>query len=297
MNCKLILFSILLGNFGCQAQHTDKVAQETPKAAIPESYNCNLYGLQLKEETYWMAEKQMLFAVAAQGDDINRATPVYKTFQVYTTNDCNMISYILMPENRNDEPYRLFPNTYEAKNELVCAQGYDYTFCFHVRRKEFLLPLLPKYATPRSKTGGNGKPNGLAVWGDYLFGSSTEDGVFAYNLSERTKPQSILPKQEYLDLNSHTFTQLFIVVTEDGEQAFIPQSKNEQLDLQPLLQAGVTTNGRILRDSKLGRFAITRTKDNNSPLVFDLKTGRLLDLPNRIIENKDILAYLVKEYK
>lgn len=303
MNIKFLLFAILVSNISCQAQpetgesSKNKTAVVKKTAPTADSFDCNLHGLQLKGEMHWDAEKQMLFAIAAQGEDINGSSPIYRTFQVYTTADCNMISYTIMPENRDNKPYRLFPNTYEANNEVVCAQGYDYTFCYHVRRKEFLLPLIPKYLTPRSRIGEVGEPLGLATWGNYLFGISQGNGAFAYDLRERSNPRVTKAKFEYIDQHTRSFKQLFFVFNEEGQQIFIPQSKDGELTLQPLLKPGEEITERIAQDRQGGRFAIARTKADNLALVFDLQESKRLDLPKRLIETRDILDYLKQQYK
>lgn len=303
MNIKFLLFAILLTSIACQAQEAESNANSDTAVApaaeviVPDSYDCKLHGLQLKEEMHWMAEKQMLFAVAAQGEDINGSAPKYRTFQVYTTQDCNMISYTLMPNNPDNKPYRLFPNTYDPVNEVVCAQGYDFTFCYHVRRKEFLLPLIPKYISTRLKNGDAGTPQGLATWGTFVFGNATQLGAFAYDLKERSNPKSTLPKLEYIDRSSRTYKQLFLLRGEDGQQVIIPQSENGQLNLHPLLKAGEEISANMVQDPQTGRFAIARTKGEEQAIVFDLQTAKRLDLPRRLTETRDILDYLKQEYK
>jgi len=303
MNFKLILFALLFSHFACQAQKEDtqttqpdssSISSKQTAAVVPDTFDCNLHGMQLEGQTHWMADKQMLFAIAAQGEDVNGALPNYRTFQVYTTNDCNMISYTLMTENPNELPYALQADTYESENEMVCAQGYDFTFCYFVPHREFLLPMAPKFATPRRPSAPAKAPKGLVVKGKTLFGMTAGNGAFAFDLSQRKMPQALMPNVEYVDQQNKTFKQLFLIHDEKGTQAYLPHLKNDKFQLNPLLAGDEFLSPRVIRDRRSGRYALLRTKTDSRALVFDLQESKILNLPEELKETPAILNYLDK---
>lgn len=293
----------LLFTIACNAQDTatetaeEKVSTSTStKAAVPLSYDCNLHGMQLEGSTHWMADRQMLFAIAAQGEDINGSAPNYRTFQVYTTHDCNMIAYTFMPGNLNNEPSLLQPNTYEENNQVLCAQGYAFTYCFDLKRKEFMAPMAPKYRSPRSPSGKNqGQPQGLEVRGNTLFAMTKQNGTYAYDLSDRKNIQPVMPNGEYLDVEARTTRQLFVLKDEAGDLVIVPTEKNGKLILQSLLPAGEKLLPRITSDRRSGRYAIARTKETAKWMVFDLKESKMIALPEEIDDTSKALAFINKK--
>ena len=298
---QIIFLACLLSCLACGAQSTaDRTEHLRQQAShmeqiMPDTFDCRLHGMQLEGATHWMADKQMLFAIAAQGADISGSQPHYRTFQVYTTQDCNMISYMHMAGNRDHAPSLLQANTYESENELVCAQGYEFTFCFDVEYREFLTPLPPMYRRPRGPSKEGGTPQGLAIRDNVLFGSAAQHGCWAYDMSNKKNPKPILPAAEFIDATIRQASQLFIISGETADQVIIPQMKNGKLILQPQWSGPEKLLPRMTPDRRSGRYAMARTKESDKPLLFDLSVAKRLDLPKDIESTTDVLNYIDKK--
>ncbi|NNE28979.1 MAG: hypothetical protein HKN16_05060 [Saprospiraceae bacterium] len=302
---RLIFLLILSPIFwqACKQANNDTASQtktETPvtTVALPDTFDCRIYGKPQKGQSYWLKEKQMLFALAAQGDDINKFNkPLYRTFQVYTTWDCNMISYNSLPGfGEEPTPYILQGNTYESNNEVVCVQGIDEVYCYHARRKELLPPMFPKYLSPRPRTQDAGQPLGLTVMGSVLLGAEKGKGTFAFDLSDVKSPKPFFPKSEYKDPESQVIRQLFFVKEDATVYPVISDLIEGKIHLSKMDGYSKELSGRVIRDRKTGRFAIARIKGEQKPLLFDLKEKKRIEIPNNLIETTDVLSYLDSEF-
>lgn len=278
------------------AQSSSAVAKVNPAQVLPDTFDCMIYGKELKGHNSWNKELQMLFALAAQGDDINsNGNILFRTFQVYTTQDCNMINYILMPESKQTtSPYILQADIWEPNNQLVCAQGHEYVICYNTRRKEFLLPMNPKYNFRKPYTGDQGKPLGMAVYEHYLFGLAKDHGAYAFDVKQLSATKPLLPKLEYQSADGSRRA-LFVTSGENGNQLVLPLMLNNKVVLKTLLDHPIPLSTRI--ESVGGnRFAIARKKADGKPMVLDLKEAKQISIPKALVGTSEIQNYLSKEY-
>ena len=162
-----ILFSLVLMLFcglACEDPNTassssttpatpDTEERSTPQPAAPATtkpvrtaHNCELVGKPLDDGSFWLAERERLFVVVADTGQLydKEYSDSYRSFQIYDTEKCDLIGNHVMPVNRSpDYPYYLYPNTFEKVNEVICAQGFDFVYCYNVARREMMMPLDP----------------------------------------------------------------------------------------------------------------------------------------------------------
>lgn len=283
--------------------------QPAPAAPKPTTqvlrskHDCKLMGKVLDGNQHWIAEEELLLAVVADTAQMyDKDHPnSHHSFQVYDTKICDLIGNHVMPVNKEpDYPYYLCPNTYEPTNQVVCAQGGDFVYCFDLARKEMLLPLIPEYLGKRRAIDANsGVPQGLATWDQYLFGYAADYGCYAFDLSNKKQVKNLLPTAEFLNRGTGSMNQLFMVQKSPGNYqaaytSFDIDAGEDALQIKPLFASPLPIISRLSSSARNNNLLVFKYKDGSSSVGIDMEKGKSIDLPSEVATKsvQEILAWM-----
>lgn len=223
----------------------------------------------------------------------------YRIFDVYNTVDCKRADRIVLPVNNSpDFPWYIMPATYENNNQVICTQGFEFTYCYDVKARKMLPQMAPQYLRKRESVDAqSGMPLGLAVHDHYLFGYAQDMGTFAYDLKNKADLQPILAAAEYRDHSRNQYHSLFLLPQGKGTyQIVIPimDMDNGILNVQPLLENPVKLNPKIAKNVQDNRYQVLKNMDTEERLAFDLKQDKMVALPSEVAKaaTGKVLEYL-----
>ncbi|MEO0778209.1 MAG: hypothetical protein AAF146_16700, partial [Bacteroidota bacterium] len=246
----------------------------------------------------------LLVVVADTAELYDQSYPEsYRSFQIYNTLTCDLIGNHVMPINKSpDYPYYLYPETYEPLNQVICAQGTDFVYCYDLQRNEMLMPMSPEYRSKRRATdASSGLPQGLTVWDRYLFGYAAEFGAYAFDLTNKRQIEPVIPLAEYLHRETGIMNQLFVIERQPGVfQAvysnFDYDAEENPITLSPLFDQPLPISTRISASARNNNLLVLQYKDGSSAVGIDMDRGERVDLPAEIASQSvgDIIDWMKK---
>lgn len=283
-----------------------EVKTTAPAQVVRDKHDCVLMGKAMEDNQYWLAEKELLLAIVA--DTAKRYDKDYpeshRSFQIYDTKICDLIGNHVMPVNKEpDYPYYLFPNTYESLNNVICAQGGDFVYCFDVKRKEMMLPMIPQYINKRKVLDANsGVPQGLTIWDSYLFGYAADFGAYAFDIANKKQVENIMPTAEFLRLDAGTMNQLFMKEMSPGKfqavlSSFDADRGEDAFQVKPLFKNPLPINSRLSANAKNNNLLVFKYRDGSNAIGVDMEKGMLIDIPASEATKsvQDILKWIKKQ--
>ncbi len=272
---------------------------------VREKHDCELIGKALEDGSFWIAEKEVLLVVVADTAEMydNDYPESYRSFQVYNTITCDLIGNHVMPVNKSpDYPYYLYPETYDEVNQVVCAQGTDFVYCYDLQRNEMLMPMIPEYRSKRRATdASSGLPQGLTIWDRYLFGYATDFGTYGFDLTDKRQVKPLVPLAEYLDRETGIMNQLFVIDRGSGQyQAvysnFDYDAGEDAISLTPLFEKPLPISIRIPASARNNNLLVFKYRDGSSAIGVDMDKGERVDLPADVAGKSvgDIIAWMKK---
>lgn len=288
------------------AQAAPAAPAQPSKQPVRSKHDCELMGRVLEGNQHWIAEKELLLAVVADTAELyDKDHPEsHHSFQVYDTKICDLIGNHVMPVNKEpDYPYYLYPNTYEPINQVVCAQGGDFVYCFDVARQEMLLPMIPEYLGKRRPIDANsGTPQGLTTWDHYLFGYAADFGCYAFDLTNKKQVKNLLPTAEFLNREKGAMNHLFMVQKSPGlyqaaYSSFDFDAGEEALQIKPLFAEPLPIVARLSASARNNNLLVFKYKDGSSSVGIDMEKGKRVDLPEEVASKsvQEILAWMRKQ--
>ena len=295
MKYSLLIISIFV-IVGCQEQagnNSKSVSQdaEVKKQVVPKSVNvrdtfdCKIFGKKEKGSDRWLAEKEMYFAMTNDIflDEMPKFTS-YNVFQVYNTLNCNLIYNGKLPEVADlVSPYKLQTDIYEPINQLVCSQSPEKVYCYHVGRKEIIIPLSPPLAKSKVGTYDPNLSRDLTTWGNYLFGWTEKIGAYAFDMTNPQNPSTVRYSGTYSTRENTNY--LFVLKTNDGIQLLVSEIKDNVLTMHPLLDKPKNLNRKVYRDKSGGRYAFLKSIAGNEFVAVDLAQRKTINLPKEVMES------------
>jgi len=279
--------------------------QKEPEASIPASHDCAVRGKLMEDNNFWIPKEQLWICVVA--DDITRDSDFgdsYRIFDIYDTKNCSPVKRKVLPVNNSpDFPWYIFQNTYEEKNQVVCTSGFEFTFCYDVKNREFLPRMKPAYLLSRTALDAqSGMTQSMAVYDQYLFGHAQDLGFFAYDLKNKNQVQNFLPVAEYHLKKENQFQALFLIPAGDKKyQAIIPyfDINNGEIMFSPLLKNPISIDPAVAKNVRNNRFQIFTdlASSREGKIAFDLQQQTAVDLPADISTAPvgKVLSYLRDE--
>ena len=284
-------------------------ATQEPQTAAPAqakkkgNHDCVLMGKVLEDNQIWMSELDLILAVVADtAERYDKDFPEsHRSFQIYDSKICDLIGNHVMPINREpDYPYYLYPNTYESINQMMCAQGAGYVYCFDIKRKEMLLPLIPEYRSKQmASDASSGAPQGLMVWDHYLFGYVADYGAYAFDMTNKKAVKSLFPAAEFLDREKGSMNQLFLTESAPGKfqaafSSYDVDAGENAFTVVPLFKEALPISSRIPASARNNNLLVFKYKDASSAIGVDMAKGKSIAIPAAVASKpvQEILAWV-----
>ena len=280
--------------------------QEKPQSLSPStqrgtksSMDCVIEGQRIEDNELWIKDQGLYIGILADSTtfepDFGHS---HRILSVYDTDSCTQIYRKTLPVNFSpDFPYYLNIKMYEAKNGLICAQGFEDTYCFDIKNRKALPALKPKYLSERIGVDAqSGMPQGLELNGNYLFGLAQDYGVFAYDLSDPENPVALLPAAEYTSPDENVYPLFFVPDGQDTYQAMTMKMNEEETatELVKIFEKPMPINPVLPKQIQNNRFIVLNAGEQR--LAIDMKEQKALPLPEDIASKpvQDILKWLRK---
>lgn len=282
---------------------TTQPTKSSVAANLPTTHDCKVKsGTAMEDNELFVPAQQVWMTIVA--DSITKDMDFgdsYRIFDVYNTANCEQIGREILPVNNSpDFPWYIMPETYDAKNQVVCMPGFEFTYCYDVVDKKMIPRAKPAYLLKRqSLDAQSGMPLGMAVYGNYLFGYAQDMGAFCFDLKDKSKLRPLLPAAEYKNKAKNQYAGLFLLPEGNGKfQAVIPvmDIDNAKLEVKPLLKNSVSLNPVIAKNVQDNRFQVLKNLDNQKGIAFDLEKQERIEIPDAIASTGigKILEYIKK---
>ncbi len=303
MKYAILLVSILL-LFSCQDQNSSKSAdtrmetkpevEKKPEAVnVRDTFDCKVFGKTDKTSDRWLADQELYFVMSNDifQDELPKFT-TYNVFQVYNTLNCNLIYNGKLPVvNELPRPYKLQADIYEPINQLVCTQSPENISCFHVGRKEILIPLSPPIANSKAGTYDPELQRDLTTWGNHLFGWTEKIGVYAFDMTNLQNPPQVRHSGTFSTKDNTNY--LFVMEAQGGLQLLVSEITNNVLTMHPVLKEAKNLNRRVYRDKSGGRYAFFKSNIGKEFVAIDLAHRQMISLPKKVMESTlSVKSYL-----
>lgn len=286
---------------GTAAQTTAERAADTlPTLPAPA---CTPSGEVLEGNSVWLKSADLLAVIKADATTaVEGFGPSHRILELLDGRTCAVKFTTTLPENTSpDFPYYIAPIQYNTISNLVGIQGYYEVIVCDLAAGYKLSQLKPQYMTRREiDDPQSGMIQRLEVWEDYLLGFAQDTGPFAFDLSDRSQPKAVLPIAEWQDPETGTYHPLFLLPTQGGVQAILPQydMKAEALMLHPLFDTPQAVSTNIPKSARNNDLLVLRTTDAaQAPLAVNLRTRQLVALPPDVANQKTqtILDWMRKQ--
>jgi len=295
---------------GCQSNSsestkpaTEVVAQVTtptaPSHQLRDTFDCKLHGTTDPTTHHWDPSLELFYTMATDASSKNKdQTPHFNVFQIYNTLNCHLISNNIMGYNGGVvRPIRIHTDLHEPVNQIVCAQGTDITMCYHTGRKETLPPMQVKYPHHIKHTRvPESAPKDLALWKQFLFASVEGIGTMAYDIRER-KGTRLTASAIYSHDNYKDRLSLYIIPDGNGFQAIIPTFDGKNTTVHEMFSEPMNIQSKVIKDSRSGRFMITRPNNGGSSMIIDMKALKAFAPPKAGMSIPEILEYLGTKFE
>jgi len=266
------------------------------------SMDCTIEGQRMEDNELWIKDQGLFVSILADSTTYEADFgDSYRIFSVYDTDSCKQIYRKTLPINFSpDFPYYLSTNIYDSKSGLICAQGFEDTYCFDVKNRVAIPALKPKYLSERNGVDAqSGMPQGLKMKGHYLFGLAQDYGVFAFNLSDLQKPIPLLPAAEYTAPDDNVYPLFFVQEGEGTYQAVMMKLNEEETETELIkifdqpLAIKPTLPGQVRNN----RFIVL--SHNSQRVAIDMKAQKELPLSAEVASKpvQEILDWLKDKYK
>lgn len=252
---------------------------------LPATHNCTLPHEVLDGNQFWIREKGILVAIAADSTTMDEEFGAsHRVLEVYNTESCQLVQREVLPVNVSpDFPYFLAEITYNTDSELIGIRGANTIYIYDVANRRLLPKLQPKYLSNRmSEDAQSGNILRLEVWESYLIGYAEDQGTFAFKLGDGDTPAAVLPVAEF-KTGENEFIPLFAFPSPDGKTQLALPSYNrdtDQFSVNTLYSTPQDINLSIQANARNNRYIVLRRNDaNRSAIAIDMQNRKLLDVP------------------
>ncbi len=267
------------------AETQDTVTTRGMDAPPPLTHNCDIAGEMLEGNQFWARDAEVLVTIVADSTtyDADLQAASHRILEVYDTRNCSRILRQTLPVDRSpDFPYYIAEITYNNLNKIVAIKGTTGIYCYDVNERKLLPRLKPGFRSERFDVDAqSGQIQRLEVWEDYLIGYAQDYGVFAFDLSDRQAPKTVLPFAEYA-MDEVSYAPLFLLSADaGGVQAIMPEYNREtgEFPIHPAFDAPMKLNTNVQRSATNNRYLVLREEGTNKAMAFDLQAHRRVNLP------------------
>lgn len=271
---------------------------EAPSEPTLEAPDCVVSGDVLEGNRSWNSSQDLLLVIKADSSTyVEGYGPSHRIFEVLDGRSCETQFQQLLEENTSpDYPYYLANIQYNHASNLVGIQGYYDLYICDLANDYQLTKLSPEFFSEREYDDPqSGMIVRLEVWENYLFGFAQDCGPFAFDLSNREEPSTVLPFAEWLNGDISRYHSLFLLPSEGGGlQALMPYYDYEAdaFSITPLFQEPVALSTNVPRSARNNRFLVLRGESDASTFYpIDLGNREVVDLPEDM-KDKDTQAIL-----
>lgn len=266
---------------------------------LRSSHDCQVGGDILEGNQFWIREQEILVVVKADSTTLDPDYgPSHRVVEVYDTKNCSRIERKVLPVDVSpDFPYFIAEITYNNSSQLVAIHGFNLIYIYDVENRSLLPQLQPQYRTERYGVDAqSGMIQRLEVWENYLVGYARDYGSFAFDLSARQNPKTVLPFAEYA-VETQVFHSLFLLESQGGYQAIMPSYDNEtdKFSINPAFNSPIALNTDVPKSARNNRFLVLRQANaEKTAVAFDLRDRERVALPSNIAtqQTSNILDWL-----
>lgn len=310
----LLVFMAFLTLLGCgsdapatsaTSSTTAETTAEAPTDTMPTlpAPDCTVKGDVLEGNRMWLKSADLLAVIKADATTaVEGFGPSHRILEILDGRTCEVKFTTTLAENTSpDFPYYIAPIQYNNISNLIGIQGYYEVYVCDLQAGYKLSKLKPRYFTEREiDDPQSGMIQRLEVWEDYLVGYAQDTGPFAFDLSDRSNPKAVLPLAEWQNDETATYHSLFLLPTQGGVQAIVPQydMKADALLLYPLFDTPQAVSTNIQRSARNNDLIVLRTTDGaQTPLAINLRTRQLMTLPTDVASQNTqaILSWMRKQ--
>jgi len=278
----------------------DNIIDLTPSLSSPD---CVIQGQVLKDNTLWIAEIDVLAVIKADTSTTQEGfEPSHRIFELLNGRTCEVAFSEMLPENASpDFPYYIAQIQYNKDSKIIGIQGFYDIYICDLDQDNQLTKLSPKYFKERLfDDPQSGMIMRLEVWEDYLLGYAQDAGAFAFDISDKSSPKSVLAFAEWQDPENADYHSMFLLPTADGTQAIIPFYDAEEDDfiLHPIFNSPQNFSTNIPKTARNNKFLVLRDADDqNKSFAIDLNKRALVDLPDNVagLKTQQILDWMRKQ--
>lgn len=311
-----LVFLLLISLFSCtdpstsnsnvdeQGTHANSTEKEdtidmTPSLSQPD---CVVEGQVLEDNTLWMPEMDIVAVIKANESTTKEGfEPSHRILEVLDGRSCEVKFTETLPENTSpDYPYYIAKIQYNKESRIIGILGYYDVYICDLDQDNKLTKLSPEYFDERLfDDPQSGMIVRLEVWEDYLLGYAQDVGAFAFDLSDKSAPKAVIPFAEWQNNETAAYHSLFLLPTEDGQQAIMPSFDAEQDNfmLHPIFDSPQNVSTNIPKNVRNNQFLVLRdAKDSNKAFAIDLNQREQLDLPDDVagLKTQEILDWAKK---
>lgn len=274
---------------GGQQQQDAGAADSTARtmadqSAEPATPQCEVEGTVLEGNKFWLREQQLLVCIAADSTTYDADLgDSHRVLEVYDTRTCERVERKVLPVNVSpDFAYFLSEITYNNTTHLMAIRGFTSIYIYDTESRQLLPPLKPKYASERyGEDAQSGMILRLELWENYLLGYARDDGSFAFDLTDKTKPKPVMPYAEYKTPNEE-FIAMFVLPSEQGGvQIILPQydAEKDEYAINPILAKPEAMKTEASKSARNNRYLVLRESDTNNAVAIDMEERQRIDLP------------------
>ena len=291
MNIQVLSIVCLTFLLACASETTQEevntAAEQTEistkeEVVLRDTFDCEVYGKGEKNSGHWFPARELYIRMSTDKfTKTKEEATSYNVFQVYDTESCELLyNGKLSLVAGTNHPYKLQTDIYESVNQIVCTQGIDLVFCYHLGSRKHILPMNAQVPNEKLTMIPVDAPRDLALYGRYLFGWTKGIGIYGFNLTELGKPNNVAPVTTYSD--AKTSYPVYRINLTGGTQFVIPETQSDKLTIKPLLEKPMQLGRRVVKAGSGNRYIILRTNTGNKPVVVDLKVQKVINLPSNI---------------
>ncbi len=286
---------------------TDSTGAPTEMDANQErlraNHDCKIEGKVLDNNQFWIREQEVLVAIVADSSTADKNLgDSHRVVEAYDTKNCERIFRSVLPVNVSaDFPYYLSEITYNNISQVVAIRGFNTIYAFNIADKKLSGSMKPNFKTMRFPVDAQtGMIKRLEVWENYLIGFAQDQGVFVFDLSNRSQPKAVLPFAEY-KIEENDFASLFLLNSgSGGQQAIVPtyDAEKDQFSVNALLDQPSELSRGVMETAKNNRFLVLRQADAKAPAIgVDMMKRKRVQLPadKATAKTQEIVEWMKKQ--
>jgi len=174
---------------------------QTRQSSKREKPECDVKGELLEGTSIWLPQSDRLFHLVADSSTFDMDFgQSHRILLVQEGQGCKTLLMETLPVNFSpDYPYLLDTLSNGKDLNLVCAQGFEFIYCYDLNQDKLLPRMQPVYDEQiEALDAQSGSPMGLRLHERYLIGYGADMGGYVIDLNNDQDPKPLLPIYYYV---------------------------------------------------------------------------------------------------